>query len=51
MPQGDNSACTDRLKRQPEPIEKGYEKKGLASPEAESHAWATVNKTSGSCGQ
>jgi len=47
MPQGDKSAYTDKQKRQAEHIEKGYEKKGVSSAEAESRAWATVNKTSG----
>jgi plasmid stabilization system protein ParE len=47
MPQGDKSAYTDKQKRQAEHIEKGYEKKGVSSTEAEARAWATVNKTTG----
>lgn len=45
--QGDKSAYTEKQKRQAAHIEKGYEKKGVSSAEAESRAWATVNKTSG----
>lgn len=51
MPQGDKSAYTDKQKRQAEHIEKGYEKKGVSSNEAEARAWATVNKTSGGGGK
>jgi len=47
MPQGDKSAYTDKQKRQAEHIEEGYEKKGVSKKEAESRAWATVNKVSG----
>jgi plasmid stabilization system protein ParE len=47
MPQGDKSSYTDKQKRQAEHIEEGYEKKGISKEEAESRAWATVNKTSG----
>lgn len=47
MPRGDKSSYTDKQKRQAEHIEEGYEKKGVAKEEAESRAWATVNKTSG----
>ena len=45
MPRGDKSKYTDKQKRQAEHIEKGYEKKGVS--EAESRAWATVNKQDG----
>ena len=47
MPQGDKSAYTDKQKRQAEHIEEGYEKQGVPKKEAESPAWATVNKISG----
>ena len=47
MPRGDKSAYTDKQKRQAEHIEEGYEKRGVPEEEAESRAWATVNKTSG----
>ncbi len=35
---------TDKQERKAEHIEKGYEKKGVSKKEAESRAWATVNK-------
>ncbi len=44
MPQGDKSSYTDKQKRKAEHIEEGYEKKGVSKKEAESRAWATVNK-------
>lgn len=47
MPQGDKSAYTDKQKRQAEHIEKGYEARGVSVKEAQSRAWATVNKMSG----
>jgi hypothetical protein len=47
MPRGDKDKYTDKQKRQAEHIEKGYEKKGVSDKEAESRAWATVNKESG----
>lgn len=47
MPRGEKSAYTDKQKRQAEHIEEGYEKKGVSKKEAESRAWATVNKESG----
>ena len=47
MPQGDNSSYTDKQKRKAEHIEEGYEKRGVGKKEAESRAWATVNKESG----
>jgi len=47
MPRGDKGAYTDKQKRQAEHIEEGYEKRGASSKEAESRAWATVNKESG----
>ena len=47
MPRGDKGAYTDKQKRQAEHIEEGYEKRGVSKKEAESRAWATVNKESG----
>ena len=47
MPRGDKSSYTDKQKRQAEHIEEGYEDRGVSKKEAESRAWATVNKTSG----
>ena len=45
MPRGDKSKYTDKQKRMAEHIEEGYEKRGVSDKEAESRAWATVNKT------
>ena len=47
MPRGDKSSYTEKQKRQAEHIEEGYEKRGVSRKEAESRAWATVNKESG----
>jgi hypothetical protein len=47
MPRGDKGAYTDKQKRQAEHIEESYEDRGVSSNEAESRAWATVNKESG----
>jgi plasmid stabilization system protein ParE len=47
MPRGDKSAYTDKQKRQAEHIEEGYENRGVGKQEAESRAWATVNKETG----
>jgi plasmid stabilization system protein ParE len=47
MPRGDKGAYTEKQKRQAEHIEEGYEKKGVSKKEAESRAWATVNKETG----
>ncbi len=44
MPKGDKSSYTDKQKRKAEHIEEGYEKRGVSKKEAESRAWATVNK-------
>jgi plasmid stabilization system protein ParE len=41
MPSG---AYTAKQDRKAEHIEKGYEKRGVSSKEAERRAWATVNK-------
>ena len=47
MPRGDKSKYTDKQKRMAEHIEEGYESRGVSDDEAESRAWATVNKTYG----
>lgn len=47
MPRGDKSSYTDKQKRKAEHIEESYEKRGVGKKEAESRAWATVNKESG----
>ncbi len=47
MPRGDKSSYSDKQKRQAEHIEEGYEDRGVSKKEAESRAWATVNKQSG----
>lgn len=44
MPKGDKSSYTSKQKRKAEHIEEGYEKRGVSKKEAESRAWATVNK-------
>ena len=47
MPRGDKDKYTDKQKRQAEHIEESYENKGVSEDEAESRAWATVNKQDG----
>jgi len=47
MPRGDKSSYTDKQKRQAEHIEDSYESRGVSKGEAESRAWATVNKETG----
>jgi len=47
MPQGDKSAYTAKQKRKAQHIEEGYEKQGVSHKEAQSRAWATVNKQDG----
>jgi plasmid stabilization system protein ParE len=47
MPRGDKSSYSKKQKRQAEHIEEGYENRGVSKKEAESRAWATVNKESG----
>ena len=44
MPRGAYTAKQDRKAKH---IEEGYEKRGISKKEAESRAWATVNKESG----
>jgi plasmid stabilization system protein ParE len=47
MPRGDKSSYSDKQRRKAEHIEQGYERRGTPRKEAESRAWATVNKESG----
>lgn len=44
MPRGDKSKYTDKQERKADHIAEGYEKRGVSTKEAESRAWATVNK-------
>lgn len=44
MAQGEKSKYTGKQKRKAAHIEEGYEKRGVSKKEAESRAWATVNK-------
>ena len=44
MPQGDKGKYTEKQKRQAEHIAESYEERGVSEDEAESRAWATVNK-------
>jgi plasmid stabilization system protein ParE len=47
MARGSKKKYTSKQKRRAHKIEKGYEKRGVSSKEAERRAWATVNKSSG----
>ncbi|WP_339528482.1 Rho termination factor N-terminal domain-containing protein [Pseudomonas mucidolens] len=47
MPRGDKVKYTDKQKRKAEHIEESYEAQGVPKDEAQSRAWATVNKQSG----
>jgi plasmid stabilization system protein ParE len=47
MPRGDKSKYSDKQKRKAQHIEESYEERGVPKEEAESRAWATVNKESG----
>ena len=47
MPRGDKSSYTDKQQRKADHIAEGYEERGVPEKEAESRAWATVNKDSG----
>ena len=47
MPRGDKSTYTDKQKRKARHIVDGYVDRGVSRDEAESRAWATVNKESG----
>ena len=44
MARGSKKKYTSKQKRKASKIEKGYEKRGVSSKEAERRAWATVNK-------
>jgi hypothetical protein len=45
MAQGSKKKYTSKQKRKAHDIEKGYEKRGVSTKEAERRAWATVNKS------
>ncbi|CAM3166387.1 plasmid stabilization protein [Methylobacterium mesophilicum] len=47
MAQGDKAKYTDKQKRKAEHIADSYEARGVPEEEAESRAWATVNKDDG----
>ena len=47
MPRGDKSSYTAKQRRKADHIAEGYEDRGVSHKEAESRAWATVNKESG----
>ena len=47
MPRGDKSKYTDKQERKADHIAEGYKEKGVSAKEAESRAWATVNKDDG----
>ncbi|UMY18409.1 plasmid stabilization protein [Methylobacterium organophilum] len=47
MPRGDKSKYTDKQIRKAEHIAESYEFRGVPEKEAESRAWATVNKDDG----
>ncbi len=47
MPRGDKSSYTDKQKRKAAHIAEGYVQRGVSRDEAETRAWATVNKDSG----
>ena len=47
MPRGDKSSYTAKQRRKADHIAEGYEDRGVSHDEAESRAWATVNKESG----
>ncbi len=47
MPRGDTSKYTAKQERKAEHIEEGYRKRGVGKKEAESRAWAAVNKDDG----
>lgn len=47
MPRGKTSKYTDKQERKADHIEESYEKRGVSKDEAESRAWATVNKQDG----
>jgi hypothetical protein len=44
MLQGDKSSHTDKQKRRAEPIELGFEEKGVDTKSAEARIWDAANK-------
>lgn len=46
MSRGDKSSYSPKQRRKAHHIEEGYEDRGVSKKEAESRAWATVNKQS-----
>lgn len=47
MPRGDKSAYTEKQKRKAGYIEESFKRRGMSDEEAESRAWAIVNKIHG----
>jgi hypothetical protein len=47
IPRGSKQKYTQKQKRQAEHIEEGYRERGVPEEEADSRAWATVNKMTG----
>lgn len=47
MAKGSKAAYTSKQKRKAEHIEESYEDRGVSKKEAQSRAWATVNKQDG----
>jgi len=47
MAQGSKKKYTSKQKRKAKHIEEGYKERGVSEEEAESRAWATVNKIDG----
>jgi plasmid stabilization system protein ParE len=47
MPRGDKSKYTGKQQRKADHIADSYEQRGVSEQEAESRAWATVNKDDG----
>jgi len=47
MPRGDKSKYTGKQERKADHIAESYEHRGVPEAEAESRAWATVNKDDG----
>jgi plasmid stabilization system protein ParE len=47
MPKGEKTQYSDKQKRKAAHIEESYEARGVGAKEAETRAWATVNKQSG----
>jgi plasmid stabilization system protein ParE len=47
MPRGGKSRYTDKQVRKADHIAESYESRGVSEQEAESRAWATVNKDDG----